>query len=354
MKKSSLLWMALGLCLSACNDDDNPFDVEYPDNGVNQLGTIELRTASETDFLPIAKLNTLHTKQQQRGYINTGIFHFDLDGYLVDAQGFALLTSPVNADGTITAPSLAAMQPLQVQFDQADIQATQTVPVAFNLPASATELDPIDFDYTDEKTYSAATSFPIYDSKGDSYLLSIYLIRASEVFNTWEVRATLSSNGSTNQLDPVADQVLDFNSGGALDLEDQDLDGMTTTQNGMIRYNNFPLSNGAEDLTLSINFAADQTTSLGTDFVVKSAQQDSHVAGRLLSLSIDAKGLITLNYSDNQQKIAGTIGLIKFPSPYSLEYDNGMWLQTEASGEGLAGSPGSGSYGLISAIEYDY
>jgi len=360
MNRHALLWMVLGLSLTACNDDDNRTTVyvEQPDSSaeqsntnVNQPGAIELSTESETDFFAL-------TKHDENSYdprfTNSGTFHFDVDGYLVNEQGYTLRMFPTNPDGTVASVSLASTLPVQIHPLKSN--ETQTVSLTFNLPASASELDPTDFDHTDSNTYSVATSVPLSDSTGERYTLTIYLLKSSDIFNTWEMRATLADQTSTTLIDPVTDQVLDFDESGSLDPEDQDLDGMITTNGGEIRYNDIPLSNGADDLAVVINVAPEgesPTTSLDANFNVKSLTPGT-LAKRLLSVSFDKTGLVTLNYSGDEQEIVGKIALVKFPSPYNLEDDSGMWKQTEASGEGLAGEPGGGAFGLIVPIGYDY
>ena len=238
--------------------------------------------------------------------------------------------------------------------------ATTEVGMAVNLNSSATAIEQ-DFVCDDPNTYHSATSIPVYDSTGESHTLSVYYRKVDDEFNTWEVKAALSSEtsvGECNLLNSSVTTILDFEENGSLDIGDADLDGMYTSGRGVVAFDPYDLNNGAGSLVIKIDFLADEqrlTTSKDSSFEVRFLQQNGKLFSSIDVFNIAADGLVTVHFTNETSLIIGKVALAKFASPANLtSAGDNLWQASDASGEPVVGEAGRGNYGTITPIEYDY
>jgi len=262
-----------------------------------------------------------------------------------------------------------------------------------NLPASDTYIadSPGNFDVDDDTTYNYSTSVTVYDSLGDSHIMTYYFCKEDPTVtaNQWNMFASvdgiaidIDNNGSTTtgavqggdvsggltgrtQMDPytgtggVMGAILTFDSSG-------DFTGQTPTlANGGIETVPFEaliLSNGAEPTqAVLIDFNLDasgpnasEPTQYASSFEVTSLEQDGLAVGRLTGIDIGNDGLVLATYSNGTSEPLSRIALVNFSSEQGLTQNgNSSWKESIASGEGLAGEASSGTYGSIysSALE---
>jgi|GEM_PF-1804916 len=356
MQTKTCLWILAFLILAGCDSDSD--DVNITNNYITEapnvtpseeqtpVGAFELKTEVETDFFALAKaVDSLDIY-----YSNTHSFHFDKDGYLVNGSGAPLLVYPVNPDGSTASISLSVSQPIKLDYDLGSPKATDKVSISLNLPADDNELPVEDFDNQDPLTFNHSTSVLVSDSIGENHLLTLYFIHTSLENNTWTLRVAL--DGNTQQ--PVTEQILDFASNGVLDINDDDLDGFTSTGNGVIENLSFPMVNGAEDLSLTLDFSGD-TTSFTSNFEVTSLVQSGFYSDHLKELKIDSNGLITLSYVHQEDKLIGKVAMVKFASPYNLApLGDSLWGETGDSGEAMAGEAETDNFGSFTPVLYDF
>jgi flagellar hook protein FlgE len=92
------------------------------------------------------------------------------------------------------------------------------------------------------------------------------------------------------------------------------------------------------DLT---QFATPSTTTFHT--------QDGYPAGALRGVSVDEDGVVAGSYSNGQLVPLFQLALADFPSYYGLtKMGDNLYSQSLASGQAMAGTPGSGRLGNIS------
>jgi len=317
-----------------------------PVNEQNLIGDFELKTAIETDFFVVAtEIDSLEFY-----YSNSNAFHFDKDGYLVNSSGFPLMVYPVNSDGSSASVSISTSQPVQINYTMGSPEATDRVNVGINLPETASELSANEFDKDNPLTFNNSTSVSVFDSLGDVHVLTFYFIHVNADNNTWELHVSLDDNAvQQNQ-----EQLLDFNSSGLMDLNDDDHDGFTTAGNGLIEDINIPLNNGANDLTITLDFTSD-TTSFNSNFEVTSLDASGFYTGHIEELKIESNGLVTLFYTNGEYELIGKVALAKFFSPYNLNpLDNFLWAETEDSGTPIYGEPEFGNFGSIIPLTHDF
>jgi flagellar hook protein FlgE len=310
------------------------------------IGEFTLLTAVETDFFVIEKEMDL----REFYYSNSNTFHFDKGGYLVNGSGSPLMVYPVNPDGSAASVSVSTSQSVQINYSMGSPEATDRVNVSINLPEASSELAANEFDNNDPITFNNSTSVSVIDSLGDFHLLTFYFIHVSTDNNTWELRVALDDI----TVQPTAKHVLDFDSSGLIDINDDDLDGFITTSNGLIENINIPLNNGANDLSVTLDFTSD-TTSFNSNFEVTSLDASGFYTGHVKELKIDSSGLITLFYTNGQYELIGKVALAKFLSPYNLQpLDNSLWEETEDSGTPIYGEPEFSNFGSIVPVVHDF
>jgi flagellar hook protein FlgE len=265
---------------------------------------------------------------------------------------------PVDPLGNVTSTSLNTSIPIQLPASTGSPQATTEVEVGVNLDSTPTSLDPALFDPTASNTYTHSTSTTVYDSLGASHVMSYYFVHdvpgsatnAANDPNQWAAFTYLDGvetdiNGGTaiahlNGGVAVAHDaaILNFNTDGTFATSTP-----ASPQNLAIA-----LTNGASALTLTHDFANNPTTQFAAGFAVNMLNPDGFPTGRLTGLDISDTGLIQATFSSGVSIPLGQIALADFPNNQGLTAIGGSsWKETLESGAVIAGSAGTGRFGLI-------
>jgi len=205
------------------------------------------------------------------------------------------------------------------------------------ITAATSGSDPY-FDIADPiQTSNYATSIRVFDSFGDTHLLTNYFVkRDPDVYpRIWDVYTVVDSGeldggtAGTNVL--VGSGTMTFNTSGGLDTP--------------VTLTTFPAAldwaNGA-DQTQQVAFDM-LTTQYASDFVVSSQSQDGYSAGILVSLDIDSEGIVYGKYSNGEPRALAQIALSSFNNPRGLtKKGSNMWAATNDSGPPVIGTVGSG------------
>ena len=291
-------------------------------------------------------------------YTRAGQFGIDNNGYISNSAGEYVQAFPVDANGNVTSTSLNTTIPIQLPASTGAPQATTEVEVGVNLDAASIALDPAAFDPTASNTYSHSTSTTVYDSLGASHVLSYYFIHdlpgsvtnAANDPNQWAVFTYLDgaevdiAGGTTvahlNGGLPVNQDVgiLNFNADGSFNSSTP-----AALQNTAVA-----LTNGANPLTVTHDFANNSTTQYSASFSVSTLDPDGYSTGRLTGLDISEEGLMRATYSNGTFLPLGQIALADFPNSQGLRaIGNASWLETIDSGSVITGAAGTGRFGLI-------
>ncbi len=265
-------------------------------------------------------------------YSRNGQFHPDANGYLVNANGLKLTGYGANAAGQIMG---AQPQPLKLTITSIEARATSEATQGAVLDSRSPEIDrnlvPFDPDVFD--SYTHTTSMSLYDSLGNSHLLSTYYVKREP--GSWEVFTMLDGDPATMS----SPHNLVFDSNGKLDTTVSDI-----TPNIVINAAN--LGTGAGDLGFTYNLAS--TSQTGQPFSNELQRQDGYTSGRLTSFSIDENGMLLANYSNQQARAQGQIALASFVNPQGLvPAGNNNYLETSLSGSARIGTPGSSDFGTV-------
>ena len=140
----------------------------------------------------------------QTVYTRNGSFNVNNDRYVVDSSGQFVLAYPVNADGSVTAKDLTSANPLQLPITSGTPQATSSIDLGVNVPATA-EVIPdkaafssgYAFNAANPETYNNSTSITIFDDLGNPTIATIYFIRtqaasAADPTNKFETRLVIN------------------------------------------------------------------------------------------------------------------------------------------------------------------
>jgi flagellar hook protein FlgE len=271
-------------------------------------------------------------------YSRTGQFQLNNQGFIVDAKGNQLMGYQANAAGAIV-PATPA--PLQIPTANLNPAATSTGTVGLNLNSSATVPTTAVFNPTDPTSYNNSTSMTVYDSLGNSHVLTMYFVKLAAAVapatSSWNTYSTVDGTSTTVLPAPLG--VLGFNSNGSLVAPAGPPLGQLSPT--------FAVAGGATTpQTINLSFA--NTTQYGAPFGVNTLNQNGYTSGQLTGFSTSPNGTISGNYSNGQTKNIGQIVLANFANPQGLQpQSNNQWTETTASGTPLVGAPGSASLGTL-------
>jgi flagellar hook protein FlgE len=315
----------------------------------------------------------------ERSYTRAGQFKLNDDNFVVNSAGGHLLGFPVNADGSSSSVSLSTASPIQIPTSSGAPQLTTEVDMRMNLPAGDAFITgaPLSFDPADPLTYNHSTSVTVFDSLGDSHIMTYYFVKEDPVGdpvgppivapkpNQWMLFTAVDGNTIDFQ-DPLGDAVADGRVtaggliGGRLEFNSSgDFTAITPTTGFTTEpLGNTILSNGADPLQeITVDFNLDtagpnpnEPTQFASNFEVTSLSQNGLAVGRLTGIDIGADGLIRATYSNGTSQPLQRIALVNFANEQGLTQIGGTaWRESIVSGEALAGEAGSGTFGTINS-----
>jgi flagellar hook protein FlgE len=272
------------------------------------------------------------------------------------------------------------------------------VKLKMNLPASEDPVNITLFNPDDPLTYNSATSVSVFDSLGDSHVMTYYFMKDSAASNEWVgvtyvdgkplqtegdtvgtpptsyVPAVLPSPPGAPAVNVVGETSLGagngisgfrmtFSSGGDLQtIWNADGTSLATGDVPSVALGGTILANGSDPgQFIKTNFALDPTnatpdepTQFASSFEVTSLEQNGLAVGRLTGIEIGPDGLVRATYSNGTSEPIVRVALIRFANDQGLiQQSNTQWQESILSGEALAGEATTGTFGDInsSALE---
>jgi flagellar hook protein FlgE len=325
--------------------------------------SLDLAITGNGFFATVPELDSL-----EASYTRSGQFKLNSDNFVVNSGGGHLLGFPINADGTSASVSLSTASPIRIPTSSGAPTKSGEVDLRMNLPAGDVPPANTTFDPTDPLTFNNSTSVTIYDSLGDSHVMTYYFVKSAA--NTWNMFTAVDEQmvdipaAAQNPATPVLTQptgagvtgaVLAFNASGDFVAQKPATIQTATLGNGI-------LSNGADpSQQIIIDFNLDtsgpnpnEPTQFASNFEVTALKQDGLAVGRLTGLDIGNDGLVRATYSNGTSEPLARIALVNFANEQGLTQIGGTsWKESITSGEALAGEGGSGTFGTIqsSALE---
>lgn len=347
---------------------------------------------------------------QDFNYTRSGAFKLNDESYMVDNNGNYLMGFPVDeVSGANQSTSLATARPIRIPDTAGAPSATEDLNLSFNLDSRSEPVrietgdagPPVDpayvpgtqFDPDERSSYTSSTSSTVYDSLGESHVMTTYYVRRQagdgsgdnpnlevpdDGNSYWDVYVTIDGEGiDINQLDADQNAITDaagepsaagntsiriaFDAAGNPVANSQG--GGATLTNGTFtdaRVNvGQSYTNGADpNQFVNINFSDPQgdvvPTQYAADFEVNFLEQDGSTVGRLTQVDTAEDGRIAATYSNGETRYLGQVALVRFANEQGLTQVGGTsWKESSASGEALAGQANSGTFGAIesSALE---
>ncbi len=282
----------------------------------------------------------------------------------VNAAGFFTLTSGLAG---VTNNSTASTGAVVIAANGGD-----TLAANLNLLAG-TSTAGTSFDITNPTgTSNFSTSMTVYDSLGNSHLLTTYFTKAGT--NTWNYNVTANSNDvvtanyaaanidATLGIARVGAGTLTFGTDGTLDRESVALRFDTGTAAGSAGTVPGQLTvdfNGATaDQLITFNYGTsvtteggnglNGTTQFGSQSAVVQLTQDGYAAGALQAFSVDGNGVINGRFSNGQVRALAQVVLARFPDPLGLiRTGNNTFAESGNSGQPVTGVPDSAGLGKL-------
>ncbi|WP_017520254.1 flagellar hook protein FlgE [Pseudomonas nitroreducens] len=129
-------------------------------------------------------------------YTRAGYFGTDKNGYVVDNNGYRLQGYPVNAQGQLQS---GVVGDLRIETSNQAPKATTQVSQTFNLNSTNTVPTVPPFNSSDPASYNSSTSVNIYDSQGNSHVMTQYFTKTGA--NTWTMNVLVDGRNPANPTD---------------------------------------------------------------------------------------------------------------------------------------------------------
>ncbi|TQV84870.1 flagellar hook protein FlgE [Aliikangiella coralliicola] len=331
-----------GVLLANVAQQFNQGNLEFTSN------TLDLAVSGEGFFIlspSETNSNSIFTRNGEMGV--------DSNGFVVNNAGARLQVFPVNADGTVTATSLSSTIPLQLPQTAGVPTVTSLVDIGVNLPANGNILDPLAFDPLQTSTFNASTSLTVFDSLGESHVVTAYYVKIAD--NQWATYYnSTDANGATLPLN-IADvgpgDTAPVGAGGQTyhTLTFDNSGSFVANVPSVITTTAIDFLNGSDPTQLiSFNYANNNATQFSSPFTVNVLDQNGFPIGRLTGVEISDTGVVRANFSNGQTTALGKIALARFQNAQGLgQVGNNSWQDTIDSGAPLVGEALTSSFGQV-------
>lgn len=292
-------------------------------------------------------------------YTRAGAFKLNKDNFIVDNNGNYLQGYPIDPNsGDNLSTALSTTQPISIPTTAGEPRATTSVYINVNLNSTQAATAGTVFDPDVRSTYNDSTSFTVYDSLGESHIVTLYFRKENTTPPAnaeWQTIAVWDDKKATAQLLPGDNLV--FNSAGQ--LVTPPVPTVTLPAATLNDPANGYLTNGSQyvnDLVINFGDAAGirTPTQYASGFDVTSLSQDGSTVGFLTGVDIDAFGKVLASYSNGDSAYLAQVSIVRFANVQGLkQVGNSSWKQTIASGEPITGQANTGTFGSInsSALE---
>ncbi len=230
------------------------------------------------------------------------------------------------------------------------------------------------FNPQDQQTYNFSTSTNIYDSLGNSHVMTQYFVKepssGPNPANLWTMYVQIDGKnvGDPNTALPppqntqptMASYNLVFNNDGSLNqtLSDPvlisnwvplDKNGNPNGADGPLNVVNggaLPIPNPPASSNFQIEMG--NSTQYGSPSAVNNVSQDGYTTGKLTGLDVSKDGVLFARYSNSQSQVLAQFAMAKFQNNEGLApQGDTTWAETYNSGNPVVGKPGTSSLGSI-------
>ncbi|WP_457573016.1 flagellar hook protein FlgE [Desulfolithobacter sp.] len=273
-------------------------------------------------------------------YSRAGAFRFDADGYLVNPEGYRVQGREFDENN-----ELVPGDPTDIRVVNSGlVEANPTSHLIYNTNLdAASETPTTSFDPDDSNSYNYTSTGQVFDSLGETHLVTVYWRVDDPTTNTWHAYADIPDAGYSSA---GPDSTLDlgtftFDDNGLLSSTsaNYDRDGDGTDDSFSYTTPALDFGNGS-DTTQTIDLVFD-CTQFDSESVVIGQDQDGYAAGNLTNVAINSDGIVVATYSNGQQVNVAQLVLGKFRNPNGLELaGSNLYTASVDSGSPRVGLPG--------------
>jgi flagellar hook protein FlgE len=297
-------------------------------------------------------------------YTRDGAFDFDSQGYLVNPSTGQRVQGWMPTNGKFPTLDVSTISDIQMPVaDSVLAKATSLVTFDQSLNALAGNYQmstpPVTVPPTPSTPIpSHSTAYTVIDSLGKEHSITLNFYKVAD--NTWDVEAldgttqlTVAGPTYTNALADTTTPMtgmarISFNPDGS--LMDPDADP-TTAMDISIGVTGYVPGGGANNMDFNMDFnkvIQPAIKGAGGASSVRSLKADGYATGALTGFSVDAKGVVTGYYSNNESREVAQIALANFFNPGGLMKEGANnYVESPNSGMALIGSAGESGRGLI-------
>ncbi|WP_419806624.1 flagellar hook protein FlgE [Terriglobus sp.] len=261
----------------------------------------------------------------------TGNFSLDAGGNLITSDGQNVMGYPANGTSANTNSSLVLLK--------VPVGSTQTPHATSNFSITGG---------LDSSAAVGSTPFSrtqaMYDSLGQEHEVTMTFTKTAA--NQWNYSFSLPSGENATSANTTG--TLTFNTDGTLASPSSNISGISF--GGM--------TDGSADIALTWQLRDSAGKGLITQGAstssVNASTQDGYAAGNYTGFSVDANGVLSAKYSNNQTEVVGEIALATVANPSGLTRNGeNTYVASSASGLVTIGAANTGGRGQIvgSALE---
>lgn len=269
-------------------------------------------------------------------YTRAGQFRFDEEGYLINPAGYLLQGRAIDR---VTHTPFGVDGDIQISPEPSEPRASSFIAMALNLQEDANSpwlaVPPVTtFDATNPTSYNYSSSVTVYDSIGQSHVLTVYFVK-TDTDGEWQWHAVDDETGT--EFTPTPTPTLNFTATGLLDA------GSGVPIDITPPWGTTPIQLGF-DGSLGGNATTQYPMASTTNFQT----QDGYPPGVLQNVTVSPEGIISGHYSNGQILDLYQITLANFNNPQGLSREGGnLFAETLESGVPYTNAPGQAGLGKI-------
>lgn len=318
---------------------------------IDQRGSL-ISTTNPTDLaingrgmLPVTSHGSIQANNGDNPLLlaTTGSFRPDADGYLRSPSGMVLMGWPADLDQSIpTFPrdSVEGLEPVKYNSAQFPGEATTSLQIAVNLPASETQAGANgDFE---------VLTVEYYDNLGKSESLSVTFtptVPATGASNEWNMVITDSASAGA----VVGEYTLQFDdtrgAGGTLLSVTEILGGPYDPATGFFAVD---VDGGPVEIGIGTPGVSTGFTQLSNEFSPVSISKNGTPVGNLTGVEVDQNGYVRATFDTGVKRVLYQVPLVDVTNVNGLEaLDNQTYRVTSDSGSFFMWDAGDGPTGEI-------
>lgn len=312
-------------------------------------------------------------------YTQAGQFGLDNNLNIVNANGGKLQgfgVSEVEGGEPTIVPGI--LTDLKIEGGNIPAAATDGIVFNGNLSSASDIIEyptlPDVFDPSDGSQYNFSQSTEVFDSLGNSHVMTQYFNHTAE--NEWQVMyfvdgdplpsgditaaagSTIGNQGIKNKDGNTVQAgvvTVTFDAKGQMgplgNVAPGDVDkdnNATDPLNQREVTLKFTASGGGAAMDVKLDMA--KTTQFGSSFSMSENDSNGYTSGSFSGVSVAEDGKVYATFTNGESKLQGQVVLASFANVDGLEQgSNTVWYQTENSGDALYAEPDSGSLGKLLA-----